>query len=69
MQTIILYVVMSMSSVDNNMEEHDFQPLSWTVNTTQEYDKAREECKLLESAYRQLEAVNETDCYTIEEDE
>lgn len=73
MKMIILYVVMSISSVDggitSNAEEHDFQPLSWQANTTQEYDKAWDECKLMEAAYRQLEAVNETDCYPIEGEE
>ena len=73
MKTIVLYVVMSISSVDGsitgNSEEHDFQPLSWQPNTTQEYDKAWEECKIMENAFRSLEAVTETDCYPIEGEE
>lgn len=69
MKSIILYVVMSITSVDGNIEEHDFEPLSWTANTTQEYDNAWEECKIMENAYRQLEAVRETDCFMIEGEE
>lgn len=63
MKIIILYVVMSITSVDGNIEEHDFEPLSWTANTTQEYDKAWEECKMMENAFRSLGAVTETDCW------
>lgn len=46
MQTIILYVVMAITSVDGNVEEHHFEPLSWTANTTQEYDKAWEKSNM-----------------------
>lgn len=70
MNTIIFYVLMTVTGIDGangangvGVTEEAFEPLSWTYTTSEEQDKAYEECSIIANAYLQLEAVVEVDCY------
>lgn len=67
MNTIIFYVLMTVTGIDGantvSITEEAFEPLSWTYTTSEEQDKAYEECSIMANAYLQLEAVIEVDCY------
>lgn len=66
MFTIVFYAMICTAPIAGTADKqecNDFQPMSWSVNSYEEEEKAYEECSILANAYLKLESVEEVDCY------